>query len=186
MHDDDLDLTADEREALRALPRERDPGELLEERTVRALRARGLIRSSGPPRFAISPAWASAAAAAVALFLGGFAFGQWVESRQTREAFIAMHRQDAAEAAASVQRAGSAYISALATLANAVQSGAGSKDVAQGREVALNTLHAAANQMVRIAPEEPVATRILQGLERARGADSSKVAAAEPQRLIWF
>ena len=38
---DPLDLTASEREALAALPRERDPGQLLEERTVRALREEG-------------------------------------------------------------------------------------------------------------------------------------------------
>jgi hypothetical protein len=58
MHEDDL--TPAEREALRALPREANPSELLEERTVRALAARGMIRPSRalPPWFA----WAAAAA----------------------------------------------------------------------------------------------------------------------------
>ena len=42
MHDDEL--TPDERTRMRALPRELDPDDSLEERTVRALRAEGLLR----------------------------------------------------------------------------------------------------------------------------------------------
>jgi hypothetical protein len=41
----DDELTPREREALKALPRERMPGRLLEERTVQALRQRGLLRA---------------------------------------------------------------------------------------------------------------------------------------------
>ena len=43
-HDED-ELTPDLRAELAALPRERDPGRLLEEHTVRALRERGLIEA---------------------------------------------------------------------------------------------------------------------------------------------
>ena len=46
MHDDDL--SPDERAAFEALPRERDPGRMLEERTVQALRARGLLAPPHP------------------------------------------------------------------------------------------------------------------------------------------
>jgi hypothetical protein len=189
MHDDDL--TREEREALDALPRERDPGPLLEERTVRALRVRGLLgrghRMGAAPVF--SPAWASAAAAAaVALFVSGFAVGNWIQSRHTEQLLVSMHERDAAHTAALVQRTGSAYVAALAALADAADSSrvggrAAGRDVAQGREVAVNILHAAANQLVRIAPEEPLAARILQGLDRAAARDS--VSGAE-QQVIWF
>jgi len=46
MHDREEDqLTAAEREAFEALPREAMPGRLLEERVVSGLRARGLVRA---------------------------------------------------------------------------------------------------------------------------------------------
>jgi hypothetical protein len=181
MHDDDL--TPEERAAFRALPRERQPGELLEERTVRALRARGLLRARRPRPF-LAPAWITAAAAAlIAVFASGFAIGQWIESRQTHEVVMAIREHDAAQAAAMVQRAGSAYIDALTTLADVADSSR-TPAVAQGREVAVNILHAAANQLVRMAPDEPLAAKILQGLDRA-GRDTTGVT-AENRRLIWF
>jgi hypothetical protein len=191
MQDDDL--TREEREALAALPRERDPGPLLEERTVRVLRERGMLGHGGrvvraPAWPAFSPAWASAAAAAaVALFVSGFAVGHWIQARHTEDLLVRMHERDAAHTAALVQRTGSAYVAALAALADAADSSragtaATGREVAQGREVAVNILHAAANQLVRIAPEEPLAARILQGLDRVAPRDS----AATEQQVIWF
>ena len=44
---DDNELTPAERELFAALPREREPGRLLEERTVRALREQGLLKAPG-------------------------------------------------------------------------------------------------------------------------------------------
>jgi hypothetical protein len=184
MYDDEL--TPAEREAFRTLPREHPPGNPLEERTVRALRARGLIRPAHPV-FRSSPAWTFAAAAAVvAVFTGGFALGQWLEARQARQALVAMHEQDAARTAALVQRAGSAYVAALGRLADLADS-SGPRDLQQGREVATNILHAAASQLVRLEPDEPVAARILQGLDRAAQRDTSTLAAAaDSRRVIWF
>ncbi len=181
MHDDEL--TPEESEAFRTLPREHRPGDLLEERTVHALRARGLIRSPSSG-FHLSPAWAIAAAA-VAIFAGGFSLGQWLEARQARAALIAMHEQDAARTAAQVQRAGSAYVAALGRLADLADS-SGPRELQQGREVATNILHAAASQMVRLEPDEPVAVRILQGLDRAAKRDTNTLAAADSRRVIWF
>lgn len=67
------ELTPEERAAFGALPREREPSRLLEERTVAALRERGHLRpGSRAPRILR----ATAAAAAVAVFLGGFAAGR--------------------------------------------------------------------------------------------------------------
>ena len=82
MHDDDL--SPDERERMLALPRELDPDDSLEERTVRALRADGLLRAAPARviRFPLSPAWIGlAAAASLAMFAGGFAMGSWLEAR---------------------------------------------------------------------------------------------------------
>jgi hypothetical protein len=42
-HEDPMALTPQEQAAFDALPREADPGRLLEERTVQALRERGLL-----------------------------------------------------------------------------------------------------------------------------------------------
>ena len=64
-HDED-ELTPDLRNALRSLPRERDPGRLLEERTVRALRERGMIvrEAGGGSIRRIPRAWLGGAVAA--------------------------------------------------------------------------------------------------------------------------
>ncbi len=72
MHDDDL--TAAEREAFAALPRDTSPSDLLEERTVRALAARGLIHRR--QRIPVSIAWIGAAAACLVFFVAGFSAGQ--------------------------------------------------------------------------------------------------------------
>lgn len=71
MHDEEL--SPDEREALRALPRAAQPGDLLEERTVRALADRGLLRAGRriPPTLV----WCGAAAACALFFVVGFNAG---------------------------------------------------------------------------------------------------------------
>ena len=186
MHDDDL--RPDERDRLLSLPRELDPDDALEERTVRALRAQGLLR--GTPgrvlRFPLAPAWIGlAAAASFAMFAGGFAMGSWLEARHTTQVVTQMHEQDATRAAALVQQTGSAYVSAMAALASMSEgnrSNPPNPEFAQGREVAVNALHAAANQLVRIAPEDPLAVRILAGMGRAAQRDSSLAT----NRLVWF
>ena len=61
------------------------------------------------------------------------------------------------------------------------QATATSPDLAQGREVAVNALHAAANQLVRIAPEDPLAVRILAGMNSAKHDSTSGT-----DRLLWF
>jgi hypothetical protein len=193
MHDDDL--TPEERAAFASLPRERDPGEMLEERTVRALRARGLIgRHEVEPRgFVLTPAWMTAAAAVlVAVFTGGFALGQWIQSRESSKTLVELRRQDAAHAAAVVQQTGSAYLAALSALTDASRQSNGNANaaaVAQGREVATTILHAAANEMVRLNPEDPLTQQILAGLDRAARNDSLGAAgtgADTKRQVAWF
>jgi hypothetical protein len=88
MYDNENELTAAERAAFDSLPRERVPGDLLEERVVGELRRRGLLGSSGHRRLRFGNALRIAAA--IALFAGGVATGRFllapdhpVETRQT-------------------------------------------------------------------------------------------------------
>ena len=188
-----VDLSPAEREALAALPRERDPGRLMEERTVRALREEGLLApSSGRPRRSAHdlaraegrPWWKTAAAiaAAVALFAGGLSVGQMLGARQTVDAFQTVFDDGDALLAARVQRAGSDYVAALAALS--VVDGGASADTSQALEVALTALWAAANQIVRLAPDDPLTARILQGFEAK--AQESDDYGADSQLLVEF
>ncbi|HEY2956356.1 MAG TPA: hypothetical protein VGK89_14045 [Candidatus Eisenbacteria bacterium] len=184
MHDQD-ELTPEERAALESLPREREPERPLEERIVRALRAQGLLAPPVPFRL-VPPAmaWLAAAAALVVVFAGGMGLGAWLEARHTTQVVLDMHQRDAAAAAALVQRTGSAYVSALSALAS-FSGRARPQELQSGREAAVSALQAAANQTVRLVPEEPIAVDILQGMARAARGDTLE-AAAEPRRVVWF
>lgn len=189
-HEDD-DLTPAEREAFRALPRERDPGQLLEERTVRALSEHGVfsVRERHRRGFGLHPAWIAAAAAAfVAVFLGGFTAGQELANRRANQLVMEMRKADAAQAAAMVQQTGSAYVAAMSALADAARDPQhrSANELASAREVATNSLHAAASELVRLAPEEPLAATILRGLDQAARADSVNHGGAEQRKVAWF
>jgi hypothetical protein len=189
-HEMDDELTVEERAQLAALPRERDPGRLLEERTVRALRERGLVHAPGKPRRVIRfhPGWLTGAVAAgLALFLGGLATGQYLATRNVGEVVAAVQAHDQRQAAQLVQQTGSAYIQALATLSQVSNTTAGAQGQ-QGREVASSMLRAAADEVVRMNPNDPVATGILAAFDRA---GAQRRAAARPdtaakQRVVWF
>ncbi|MCL7960580.1 MAG: hypothetical protein M8861_10330 [marine benthic group bacterium] len=180
-------------QALDRLPREREPGRMLEERTVRALREEGLIVSAAGsaearPAARIDlrhrPWWRSAAAiaAGIALFAGGLSVGQMLGARQTADAFQTVFEDGDVLLAAQVQRAGSDYVAALAALSAA--DGGAAADTSQALEVALTALWAAANEIVRLAPDDPVTARILQGFE-AKAQESADYGAAG-QLLVEF
>src|SRR6059058_1394565 len=98
----DDELTPQERAMFAALPREREPGRLLEERTVRALREQGLLRATAAPgRILRFPAaWISGAmAAGIALFLGGLATGQYVAQRNASDIVAQVQKHDEQQAA---------------------------------------------------------------------------------------
>jgi len=183
MHDDDL--TQRERDALAALPRERRPSDLLEERTVRGLRENGLLAAPARAGMVLRPAWAAAAAAVFAVMVaGGFLLGQWSGSRRTEEVMLAMADHDGARIAREVQRAGTAYIWALDALARGNGSDPGA--LAQGREAALATLQAAANEVISIAPDDPVAAAILRAIETDRGRNGAGPARPAARQVVWF
>ena len=75
-NDETVELTPEERNALASLPREMNPGDLLEGRVVRALRNEGHFGAAVPRRNGLSLAWKIAAG--LALFAGGVATGRYV------------------------------------------------------------------------------------------------------------
>lgn len=196
---DELDWNEEERASLAALERERKPDPGLEDRTVERLKREGLVRSSENAKrplwgglfqalTAARMGWVSAAAAVVAaVFFAGVAVGERWAARSTAEALATFHEDSLMRASARVQQTGSAYVSALAALGQLATT-ADPQEVSQGREAALAALYAAATELVRLDPDDPVATRILQGLEEIRKADSEVNAADREakRQVVWF
>jgi hypothetical protein len=165
---------------VRELPKESIPSALLEERTVRELRGRGVLRRQ---RW-IPTSWlVGTVAASIALFASGIVVGQWMGTR-TAASTVALiaNSSNAAAAAAHVQQTGTAYVQAMELLANSTSQTQGQQPSAQAREVALAALHAAANQVIRLAPNDPIATRILQGIEQTKPSDERDAG----RKIVWF
>lgn len=177
-------LTPAEREVFDSLPKERMPSRILEERTVRALKKHGIIRSRPVLSGARLPWLAAGIAAALALFVSGLAVGQAMGSRQTANAFAAVYTRPTDLAAARVQSTGSAHREALSALVAATGT-ADPQERQQAREVALAAFWAAANEIVRLAPDDPVALRILQEAERSVGTRGAS-AAEDTTSVVWF
>ena len=90
--ENEIELTESELTALRSLPREIVPGDLLEERTVLALRDAGHFgsaRRTPPSRLSL----VLRIAAAVALFAGGVATGRYLIAGETRDSASAASPQ---------------------------------------------------------------------------------------------
>jgi hypothetical protein len=162
------------------LPPETMPSAVLEERTVRELRKRGLLRK----RRMLPAAWLyGAIAASFALFVTGVVFGQYLGTRNTVSALA--RSQDPAAAAAAVQQTGTAYVRALEVLVNSAQQNRG-QDAGQARDVALAALHQAANEIVRLAPNDPVVAKILQGIEQERRQTQTRNGRSNERQIVWF
>ena len=173
---DEIEWTDEEREALERLPREVDPGQLLEEKTVAALKARRLLGDDAAPRAAgrtgdrgsrvagaLHPGWwAAGIAAALAIFFGGLSLGQARAGATTAELMTALRSADAAERPSLIQQTGSLYVDALATLTVA---GADRETVGTGVEVGLAALYAATYELARLHPEDPRLQQVLNVLE---------------------
>jgi hypothetical protein len=188
-HDEmDGELTPAERAMFDALSREREPSRLLEERTVRALRERGLLQAPVPQRRALRfpAAWISGAmAAGIALFLGGLATGQYLSQRNTTQMVTAMQQRDAQQAALMVQQTGTAYVQALSRLSQVSDTTRAGRQ--QGREVATSMLRAAADEVVRLNPNDPVASGILAAFDRANTQQArAQRDTTGNQSVVWF
>jgi hypothetical protein len=169
---------------VRLLPTEAMPSALLEERTVRELRARGLLRRK---RF-VHTAWlVGSVAASLALFATGVVVGQYLGTRNTVEMIAQIQpRTDAASATTQVQVTGTAYVQALEALVNAAQLNRGQADSSQARQVALTALHQAANEVVRLAPNDPVVAKILQGIEQEKKQSQTRNGRSNERQIVWF
>ncbi len=101
----EFDLTLEERAALASLPRELEPGDMLEARVVRALKNDGhfgTVPARGRSRIAV--AWKIAAA--LALFAGGVATGKYIlKSDAPQSASISAPASQVRDAVDSTPRA---------------------------------------------------------------------------------
>jgi hypothetical protein len=182
------EMTPELKDALAALPREREPGALLEERTVRALRAQGLLAAVPARRIHFPGGWmAGAAAACLALFSSGVAVGEWMAMRASQEVIATVQAGNARQAALMVQQTGSAYVTALAQLQQ-VSDSANPAQRKQARDVAVQALRAAANELVRLAPDDPVASGILAGFDREQQAAqrTPQDSARRQTEVVWY
>lgn len=174
----------------------------LEDRIVGALRAEGLLgpavpaagagmgwrarASAGAARGGVAARraawWPLAAAAALAVFAAGFAAGQFTGSRSTADAMLAVREADAAATAAFVQQAGTAYVRAIAALAD--QSELSGRDPAadQGEAAARAAFTAAAEEWTRLDPENETAHQVLSLLTTRQSAAEG----AAVSQTIWF
>jgi len=186
MKDDRTELTEAEQAAFAALPRERNPGRLLEERTVQALEQRGLLSAAFVRRpVRAVPMWALGLAASLALFLSGVATGQWVGTRTLANTMATAQQETAMQTASLVQQTGSAYVMSLIALAQLADS-TSDPAVAQGREAALTALHAAARELALLAPEDPLTLVLRDGLRRTSLQDETGSAGPRLQSVVWF
>ena len=186
----DRELTSEERRALNELPADRSPSEFLEERVVRSLRDRGLLRRE---RLRVLELTRSRVAAAVAacflLAFAGFAVGRWTSPSTAQEPpapspMPARHADDFA-IAASLQQAASAYVSALEDLEVSLQT-AGGEQAHQGREVALASLYSAAGRVARFVPGDHLADRFREAVRAPAVKDEDGPAEASRRRLVEF
>jgi hypothetical protein len=151
-------------------PREADPARDLWPSIARAIEgvaAPARLRPAGR-RF---PAVPLRIAAALVLFASGVLVGQrWGDrapaSEPAPEVPIA-RAQDPLAAATEVQRAGTAYVSALSRL----DESAGALERDQGVDAALSALQGAAYELVRLRPDDPQAGRILYTVSEARAGE---------------
>jgi hypothetical protein len=182
----DDELTPSERKALTSLPRERAPSDILEERVVKTLKREGILRSPREHHFIriTGRRVAGAVAACAAFVVCGFALGYWASARPVLVSQTVSPATNNVPVAFSIQEAGTDYILALEKLA-AYSDSTQSEEARQGREVALNTLYTAADQMVRIVPRDVLARCIVNAIATTEEGAPGPSNDAEP-RTIQF
>ena len=154
----------------------------MEDRVVASLRARGLL---GRPRLGFRHRRSrplAALAAGLALFLGGTASGLGVAGRTTSHAFAQYDAMSAVDRAASVQRAGTEYVSALASL-SASPLAPDDPALRAAKEVGRVALHAAALELARLDPGNPAIAQILAVLE---GSPPAGGLDPEIHSVVWY
>jgi hypothetical protein len=183
------ELKEGERRAFEALPKERAARAELEDQVVAALQRRGLLAiplgAAAGRRRHLTPWLAGAVAAALALFVGGFAAGQYFGARSGAAAVLSGVQASggsAAQVAAHAERAGTMYVAALVAL-NQLTDSAGAPTRARAKQAALTALGAAAEEVAHLAPNDPLAAAVLRGMnERSR----EQGPAPSSRSVVWF
>jgi hypothetical protein len=181
---EEIELTPQEKKAYETLPRDKMPAAELEDRVVAAIERRGVFEA---PRGRVvvfnARRIAAVVAAAVALVAAGFATGQWAGMRRAATAELTASAEFAPpelsdlSVAATLQRTGSEYVTALERFAELPDSVDGDLAV-QGREVALATLYSAADQVTRLVPSDELTRQLIAAInirQQARLADGTRV-----------
>ena len=133
-------------------------------------------------RRAVGSVWLQRAAAAAILFVGGVALGRGTApSPGTPASPVAQGPAASAPAtplaaAEEIQRAGTAYVTAVATFA-ALYGNVSGTEVEQGRDAALATMAGAARELARLPSGDSTAVQVYRMVSGARGAQE----AAPPQ-----
>ncbi len=171
--------------ALDALPKEREPAPELEERTVQALKQRGLLaprwgdRQSRPTLMS----WAGVAAALL-IFAAGTALGHRLGSTSAVVVLTPSPDGDARETAAYVQRTGSVHAAAIRNLAAVVES-AEPQDVELARDVSLAALRASLEALTRLDPNDPTPALLLAQVQPIEASSAIRGPAEQPW-VVWF
>jgi len=182
----DNDLTPEEKKAFESLPKERQLSPFLEERTVQALRKRGILRAKKRFFIEFTPfRLAGAVAASLILIIGVFYMGYLTRSPSSEVTVPDQFENTDLQIASSLQYTGSTYLSSLETLTSTVQT-ANSKDMAQSREVALNLLHAVASETVNVLPNNDLAANVLRVIEDVDTIYCTIPGLGNQNRVIWF
>lgn len=134
---------------LTRLSREAPISDVEEERTVRALRARGLLGRKRPRWPGRASRVALQLAAALVLFAGGIAVG--VRVNYPPAPTVHADTASGGDAALAVQRAGTSFVQAIARVTTLDESPS-SHEFAAAHEVAWNALQAAQTLLTRRAP----------------------------------
>ena len=176
----DEQLSPEEKRALQSLPRERLPNPGLEERTVRVLRQRDILR----PRRAFTPLHVGlAAAAGLALFFAGVLYGQWGTDGLSGGQNVQQPAVNTQTASELVELTGAAYVNALSSFALSSDS-TNTDEWVRGRQAALEVFREAANEVVVLVPEDPLVGEILRGMEAVERVENS--GNDETRYIVWF
>lgn len=170
----DDDLTPEEESRFATLPRVAPVDDLALERTVRALRAEGLLRRPGASGRRVLQV-AGALAAGLVVFVSGVAFGQRMTPPAT----------SSGTPAAQVQRAGSDYVKAVVRLSQAGTDSAPAAVIA-GLKAGTATLHAAAASLARLDPNDPEVDRLRAVLEFASRGPDTDTTPSSGRVVLWF
>ena len=182
----DDELTPSEKRALETLPKESMPSADLENRVVSSLRERGVLLAHKRRVIQLnSLRIAGVAAAALFLVIGGFTMGFWASNMNTVHTSSLEYPSGDLSAAASLQRAGTAYLLALEELAALPDSTHGD-EMLQGREVALRTLYTATDRVTKIVPKRYLAGQLLQVIQTSEDNELNNKIRRNAHQAIWF